>query len=210
MQESNNESNEVTAQIYFAIIPEWILDLPISSAAVRVYCCLRRYADNKTGECFPSRRTLARRAKISLRVLDRAIKELINHQAIVVTKRKNVKEEYTSNLYTVMSLGVGSKTTLGSAKQTARGSAKKAALTKANTNYSHSTRPINESNMSEKSAQRIYPLGLDTQAPPAPPTKDEMEVIVKEFTELAKTGSKSHQQTMSRLARRFAKQLKEM
>ena len=76
MSNDINVGAVVEAQMYFAVIPEWVLDLPISASSVRVYCCLRRYADNKTGQCWPSRRTLAMRARCSIATLDRAVKEL--------------------------------------------------------------------------------------------------------------------------------------
>lgn len=101
----------VSADFYFAIIPEWVLALPVSSNAIRVYCCLRRFADNTTGECFPSRRLLAMRARVSISTLDRAIKELSEHGAIEITHRKSESGDYTSNLYIVRSFpkGVASK-----------------------------------------------------------------------------------------------------
>jgi hypothetical protein len=101
----------VSADFYFAVIPEWVLALEVSSNAIRVYCCLRRFADNSTGECYPSRRLLAMRARISVSTLDRSIKELADHGAISIRHRKNSAGDYTSNLYVVHSFprGVASK-----------------------------------------------------------------------------------------------------
>lgn len=97
----------IHADLYFAIIPEWVLSLPVSSNAIRVYCCLRRYADNQTGECFPSRKTLAMRARLSVSTLDRAIKELVENGAVEITPRKNANGDWSSNLYTVRSVPQG-------------------------------------------------------------------------------------------------------
>ena len=126
----------VNAQLYFAVLPEWVLYLPISAVAVRVYCVLRRHADNMTGECFPSRRTIAMKARCSVATLDRAIKELVEHKAVAYTKRKNATGDWTSNLYTVYSTPQGntqvaSKTILPSPKNEGTGSPKSVALTKA-------------------------------------------------------------------------------
>jgi len=107
----NDDIVPVSADFYFAVIPEWVLALPVSSNAIRVYCCLRRFADNSTGECFPSRRLLAMRARVSVSTLDRSIKELAEAGAISLRHRKNDAGDYTSNLYTVHSFpkGVASK-----------------------------------------------------------------------------------------------------
>jgi hypothetical protein len=107
----NEDIVPVSADFYFAVIPEWVLALAVSSNAIRVYCCLRRFADNSTGECFPSRKLLAMRARVSISTLDRSIKELSDAGAISIRHRKNDAGDYTSNLYTVHSFpkGVASK-----------------------------------------------------------------------------------------------------
>ena len=97
----SNEQTEVTADFYFAIIPEWVLALEVSSNAIRAYCVLRRFADNKTGECYPSRKLLAMRCRLSVSTLDRAIAELVEHKAVAVSPRKNPQGDWSSNLYTV-------------------------------------------------------------------------------------------------------------
>jgi len=74
MTNNSNDETAIDAQMYFAVLPEWVLYLPISANAVRVYCCLRRFADNSTGECYPSRRLLAQKAQVSVVTLDRCIK----------------------------------------------------------------------------------------------------------------------------------------
>jgi hypothetical protein len=97
----------VNAQLYFAVLPEWVLYLPISANAVRLYCVLRRFADNTTGECFPSRKTLAMKARTSVQTVDRCIKELVEHGALKVRPRKNAAGDWSSNTYTVMSYPQG-------------------------------------------------------------------------------------------------------
>lgn len=92
----------VEADVYFAIVPEWILDSDISAQAVRLYAVLRRYAD-ATGACFPSRKTLATRLKVeSPKTVDRAIKELVDIGALVVEARRDETGDQTSNLYLVL------------------------------------------------------------------------------------------------------------
>lgn len=100
-------TDSIEADLYFAIIPEWVLNLPISSNAIRVYCVLRRFADNQTGECFPSRKTVAMKARLSVSTLDRAIKELVDNGAVTVNPRKNQHGDWSSNLYTVRAVPKG-------------------------------------------------------------------------------------------------------
>jgi len=89
---------------YFVMIPEWVLYLPITASAVRVYCTIRRHADNKTGQCFPSRKLIAHKANMSTTTVDRSIKELVEHGAITVRKRKSKNGDWSSNLYTIHSM----------------------------------------------------------------------------------------------------------
>jgi hypothetical protein len=93
-------NNAIGADIRFSIIPEWVLDADISDRAVRVYGILARYADSDTLQAFPSRETLAKRAKCHWRSVDRALDELIAIGAIVKQHRKSDKT-YQSNLYTL-------------------------------------------------------------------------------------------------------------
>jgi len=92
--------NQVTADIKFSIVPEWILDSEISDRAIRVYTLLARYADSETLQAFPSRETLAKRARCHWRSIDRAIEELRVIGAITKQHRKS-GEGYQSNLYTL-------------------------------------------------------------------------------------------------------------
>ena len=102
-----DDNDDAVADFYFAIIPEWVLELPVSANAIRVYCVLRRFADNKTGACFPSRKTLAMRSRLSVSTLDRALKELDEAGAIEVKVRRSEAGDYTSNLYVVRSFPKG-------------------------------------------------------------------------------------------------------
>jgi len=85
----------------FVIIPEWVLDSGISDRAIRLYCTLGRYADDVTGEAYPSRRTLGKRLGCSTDSIDRAKNELVEVGALSVVHRKDEAGDPTSNLYTV-------------------------------------------------------------------------------------------------------------
>jgi DNA-binding transcriptional MocR family regulator len=81
----------------FAMVPEWVLDLPVSDRAIRLYAVLGRYT-NRAGQCWPSRETLARRLRCSPSSVDRAVKELVDAGALRVRQRGS-----TSNIWTVVS-----------------------------------------------------------------------------------------------------------
>jgi Helix-turn-helix domain len=114
-----SDTTNVSADNYFAIIPEWVLHAKISATAIRLYAVLRRRADKNSSKCYPSRKLIASDLQVgSLSTVDRAMKELVKIGAVQVFHRSN-KDEYTSNIYTVMSAppsqkGVASKTMLGS------------------------------------------------------------------------------------------------
>ena len=114
------ESDMATdAEDYFAIIPEWVLYAPISAQAVRLYCVLRRKADNTTNESYYSRRSLARLLGAKdPKVTDRALEDLERIEAVRVTRGRVTGEgDPAPNLYRVMSsrpLGVVAQTPQGS------------------------------------------------------------------------------------------------
>jgi len=65
----------------FAMIPERVLDAPISDRAFRLYGVLGLYADD-SGKCWPSRAALADLLRCSLYAVDRALAELDDLEAI--------------------------------------------------------------------------------------------------------------------------------
>lgn len=93
----------IKSDVYFSIVPEWVIDAPISAQAVRIYAVLCRYADKDDGTCFPSITTLARRIKVSNSTIKRGLRELKDIGAIKSQKRfDKATGEQTSNLYTIM------------------------------------------------------------------------------------------------------------
>jgi len=105
-------TDKTSADYYFAIVPEWVLDANVSSAAIRLYAVLRRYAD-RDGMCFPSRQTLAARMRCSDRTVDSAIKELLELGALEKQRRYKEDGGYTSNIYTVCSIPPSAKVSHG-------------------------------------------------------------------------------------------------
>jgi len=88
-------SSTITLERKFALIPEWVIDLPISHTSFRLYAVLARYADYNTHRAFPSRETLAERLGTSIRTVERSVMELQDRGAI---KRQN-RGRYHSNMY---------------------------------------------------------------------------------------------------------------
>ena len=97
------EANRIQSDIYFAIVPEWVIDAPISAQAVRLYSVLNRYANKDDSTCFPAIKTIAKRMHTSESTVKRALSELKGIKAVLVEARYNkATGEQTSNLYTVM------------------------------------------------------------------------------------------------------------
>ena len=96
-------TSNIENQIYFSIIPEWIIDCDIPAQAKVLYCVLQRYADKDTGTCFPSISTISKRMRVSESTVKRQIKILIDIKALHKQARYNKETgEQTSNLYTVI------------------------------------------------------------------------------------------------------------
>lgn len=85
-----------SADNYFAIIPEWVLDhAKLSDGAVRLYGVLRRYADKDSMEAWPSVETLADRPpRTSERTIQRRLRELEHVGAITIKPRTGTSSVY--------------------------------------------------------------------------------------------------------------------
>jgi hypothetical protein len=86
------------------MVPEHILYANISSHAVRLYAVLGRYADKDTHDCYPARKTLAKKMHVSLTTFRRALAELEKLGAIEKTPRYNQRGR-TSSYYVLPWLG---------------------------------------------------------------------------------------------------------
>ena len=82
-----------------AIVPEWIIDAPISDCAFRLYAVLLRYGQT-SGQRMPGRALLARRLhKSSKDTVDRALKELAGIGAVVVERRRSGRQNLTNRYH---------------------------------------------------------------------------------------------------------------
>jgi hypothetical protein len=105
----------------FAIVPEWIIDAPISDCAFRLYAVLLRYGQT-SGQRMPGRALLARRLhKSSKDTVDRALKELVSIGAVVVERRRSGRQNLT-NRYHLRSTPPGEKAPAARTPAGARGS----------------------------------------------------------------------------------------
>lgn len=74
--------------VKFVMVPQWVLFCEaISDRGLRLYAVLRKHADNATGESYPNRKTLAKRCRVSVKTIDRALKELVDAGAVLVRAR---------------------------------------------------------------------------------------------------------------------------
>lgn len=103
MLTEKNKLGGVTADNYYAIIPEWIIYSDISSSAIRLYALLARHADKNTHQGYPSRKRITALIGLSGRQISKSIEELVGIGALRVKRRYGDKGSYTSNLYTLIS-----------------------------------------------------------------------------------------------------------
>jgi hypothetical protein len=86
----------------FSIVPHWLIDAGASPQAVTLYAVLGMYADNQSGECWPSRAALARRVGKSRDSIDRWLTELRTLGAVSWTQRQGPSgDPNQSNVYTL-------------------------------------------------------------------------------------------------------------
>lgn len=126
----------------FVVLPWAVLEhRSLTATDVLVYATIARFADNQTGEAWPSRQTIAGLARCSVDTIDRSIGVLEKAGFLTKQRRKGEKGEPASNLYTVHEIAdqpqdvVGGSRThaaRGSRTDAARGSRTHAARTRPN------------------------------------------------------------------------------
>ena len=68
------------------------------------YMVLCRFANNETGECYPSYKTIAEKMRVGVSTAIKAIKSLESKGAIKIHSRKNENGGDTSNLYVIQNI----------------------------------------------------------------------------------------------------------
>jgi hypothetical protein len=114
---------EVTVDLKFSIVPDWVLDSELSHKAVRVYAILARYADNETLTAWPARATIAAKCRSTVKSVDRAIAELVKVGAVTKQHRRDEGGQHSS-LYTLRRVQGGTKSPQGGDKITIGGATK--------------------------------------------------------------------------------------
>ena len=175
----------------FVIVPEWVLMLPISATSLRVYCVIRRHADARTGECFPTRKTIATKARCSVASVDRSVKELVVNGAIKSERRKNKAGDPTSNLYTILSpklCTVATKDDLPSSTDDGTGRLKNDARTRTNLNEKQSSGLYDIQRRQDLSlAVHMFNIGASLKA--VQDTALDRTLVVDEFLRLSRKQS---------------------
>lgn len=85
----------------FALIPVWVLDLPITHLALRIYACHADWAD-RNGAHTHGRVAIAKRVGCSVQTVDACHKALVAHGALRVEHRTADVGDPTSNRYSVV------------------------------------------------------------------------------------------------------------
>ncbi|WP_144797720.1 helix-turn-helix domain-containing protein [Microbacterium paludicola] len=85
----------------FVRIPNWLIDdSDLSAHELLVYTVLLRFRDPKTGKCFPGMTTIADRARISRKSVERTI-PLLEKRGIVRVERRSTVTDNKPNMYEV-------------------------------------------------------------------------------------------------------------
>jgi DNA-binding transcriptional ArsR family regulator len=95
----------------FAWVDNQVIDelyAKLGVSAVAVYTVLCRYANNKTGKCFPSQALIARRLDISIPTVRRAIRILVEHG--LITTEMEGTGRFAKTIYTVLPCSIQSQT----------------------------------------------------------------------------------------------------
>jgi hypothetical protein len=103
---TDDQQGGIVADVRFAIVPEWVLDLEVSDRAVRLYALLARHADGDGSGAIPGRKRLAKRLRCSVDSVDRAKAELVDAGALHVEHRF-LDGRQTSNDYLVIRVPPG-------------------------------------------------------------------------------------------------------
>lgn len=166
-----NRSTRKPTKERFVIVPEWILDADVSALAVRTWAILRSYADNETGEAWPSRSTIARRCGVSVDSIDRAIKELVKAGTLSVTRRKGKNGEPMTNLFRLVIHTEAAPKRRGSRKGTATRGRTDAELTRPIGTITHLTDRPTDPVSGDYDIEQLLQRALDALDVPRSPDR---------------------------------------
>lgn len=91
--------------VNFTRLPNWLLEFrdsdgkALSPQAIKTFFALASFADNNTMEAYPSQALLAEKADMSIKSIQRYLKELKDLEIIRVSKNSNGKDKWVNNVY---------------------------------------------------------------------------------------------------------------
>jgi hypothetical protein len=143
----------------FVVIPnkQHLRGCPAEMQSIYFWIC--EHADND-GQCFPTRKTLARESGVNIKTLSKYIKLLVDRGFLSVVNRvNNFTKEKTSNLYQILLVdtkgGVGPKTDLGRVKNGPTPRVKNGPRTISSINSKHLTENLSIFNSLKKNSGLI-------------------------------------------------------
>lgn len=128
----------------FGMVPLWLLRRGVSSPAIHLYALLAAAYADREGKAWPSRATLAEQMGCSVDTVDRAVRELVDAQAMFKGRRANERGGQASNVYVLRFAAPGeveeSESPVVGAAKTGRGGPQKqggGGPQKPDTNHTH-------------------------------------------------------------------------
>ena len=109
MQNNNSKSTEsqeilgIESEYHFTIVNDQVIeDESLSGVEVLTFMALAYFANNKTGVCWPSIKSIVQKAHASERSVQRALKVLTEKGYLKCEEREGKDGGQTSNLYTIL------------------------------------------------------------------------------------------------------------
>lgn len=96
----NVVSFERKRETYFKL-PTYIFNEELSTTDIAVVACISSFADNYTGESYPSVKVISEKLNVSIRTVRRSIKRLKDKEIIYVENRTRSNGSNSTNLYRV-------------------------------------------------------------------------------------------------------------
>jgi DNA-binding transcriptional ArsR family regulator len=135
---------------YFRVENETIDDEGLTGYKLLTYIVLCRYADNKTGECYPSYNKIAENMGVSRPTVIKYIKQLEDDGIITKKKNKNNNQQFYNNVYYINSFRGSKADLLGVVKEFNQGSKADLPPSKGDLHYKDSLKKTNNKKTNNK------------------------------------------------------------
>jgi hypothetical protein len=150
-------------------VPTRAASAGLSAAALRVLIYLCAYADDETGQCFPTKKTIARETGLHPRTVRGAVEELEAAELIQTEHRLDAAGDPTSNLYTVHL-----RPRVVALKPPPRGVHVMTVVAQTPPKQNHLTEPPNR-RACPRAKERARPLQAETSPPSSASSRRELE-----------------------------------